>query len=147
MLLEVGPVSSDAVIAWIDYAEQVLATVTDEPSPDAVDEAFDDHVPDDVFAQFAVYLHDWRPIAESTAEFHWTLDVEPEVAEYLVHAFFKMSWHQARVPAEGLRLTSSAALFNRHLVKRMLGSLSGEGHAEAEFAEHLRSFWSGLDTE
>ena len=147
MLLEVGPVSSHAVLAWIDYAEAVLAAVADEPSGGADDESFDDYVPAEVYAQFATYLQDWRPIAESTDEFHWTIEVEPEVAEYLVHAFFKMSWHQARVPAEGLRMTSSAALFNRHLVKRMLGSLSGEGHAEAEFAEHLRSFWPGLDTE
>jgi len=147
VLLEVGPVSSDAVIAWIDYAEQVLATTTDDPSPDVVDEAFDDHVPAEVYAQFAAYLRDWRPIAESTPEFHWTLDVEPEVAEYLVHAFFKLSWRQARVAAEAPRMSPSAIVFNRHLVKRMLGSLSSEGPAEAEFAEHLRSFWPGLDTQ
>ena len=145
MLLEVGPVSSPAVIAWIDYAEAVLAVTADEPASDVVDESFDDYVPAEVYDQFAGYLQDWRPIAESTDEFHWMLDIEPEVAEYLVHTFFKLSWRQARADDHGLRMSSSAVVFNRHLVKRMLGSLSSEGPAEAEFAEHLRSFWPGLD--
>jgi len=66
VLLEVGPVSSHAVLAWIDYAEAVLAAVADEPSGGADDESFDDYVPAEVYAQFAAYLQDWRPIAEST---------------------------------------------------------------------------------
>ena len=68
------------------------------------------------------------------------------MAEYLVHAFFKLAGARRGSPPTGPRMPSSAMVFNRHLVKRMLGSLSSEGPAEAEFAEHLRSFWPGLDT-
>jgi hypothetical protein len=145
VLLEVGPVSSHAVLVWIDYAEGVLANVADEQAGDAALAA--DHVPADVFGQFGSYLRDWRPLAESRADFVWSADVEPEVAEYLVHAFFKLSWRQVRAAGGGTGMPQEAVVFNAHLVDRMLSSLSGEGHAEAEFAEHLRSFWPGLDAE
>ena len=144
MLLEVGPVSSTAVVAWIDHAEAVLAHASVE-EVDLEATPFDDHVPDDVYDLFAGYLRDWRPIAESTEVFTWSLEVEPEVAEYLVHAFFKLSWRTTRSSKERSHMPAEAAVFNRHLVKRMLAALSGEGTAEAEFAEHLRSFWPGLD--
>lgn len=137
--------SSDAVLAWIDHAEKVLAIAADEPAADGDGPASDDHVPRDVVSQFSSYLRDWRPIAESAAEFTWSLEMEPEVAEYLVHAFFKLTMRQARSDEPTLQMPERASVFNRHLVKRMLGALSSEGPAEAEFAEHLRSFWPGLD--
>ena len=157
MHVEVGPVPSSSVIAWISYAEMVLGVEHLEDAdhveqgeqvrvavPDEVPAAAAD-VPVDAVAAFQGYLDEWWRIAQSGPEFTWTADIAGEVAEYLVLAFYRVvrRLNKAAEARQEVLAPAEGELFYNTLVDRLLSALADEGPGPAEFAEHLRSFWPG----
>jgi hypothetical protein len=148
--VEVGPLPSSSVLAWVSYAEAVLGaeSADDGPGlvvPDDVPAAASD-VPFDAVAAFAQYLVEWRTIATAGPDFSWSADIPSEVAEYLVLAFYRVVRRlnkAAEARGEVLAPPEGEAFYNS-LVDRLLRALAAEGPGSSEFADHLRSFWPGM---
>lgn len=137
--MEVGPLPSASVLAWARYAEAVLApSGRIPPSPD---------VPVEAAGSFLAYITEWQKAAQDAPEFHWETDVPGEVAEYLVLAFYRVVQRLAGL-AEARGAPASppeGQAFYVMLVNSLLDALAAEGPGAAEFSDHLRSFWPGLD--
>lgn len=131
MHVVVGPASSESATAFVDYASSVLDRDVAE-------------LPADVVHPFRRYLAEWRNLASVGTAFEWDTEVPAETAEYLVLAFYRMAKRLAEAAATaGPAAPPAADEFYRLLVTALLDGLVAEGHASAEFAEHLRSFWPG----
>ncbi|MCU1454764.1 MAG: hypothetical protein JWN46_2910 [Acidimicrobiales bacterium] len=150
MHVEVGPLPSSSVLAWVGYAEAVLGAESAEDRPvlvvpDDVPAAAAD-VPYDAISSFAQYLIEWRAIATAGPVFTWSSDIPGELAEYLVLAFYRVVRRlnkAAEARGEVLAPPEGEAFYNS-LVDRLLRALAAEGPGSAEFADHLRSFWPGM---
>lgn len=134
MRLDVGPVPSESVLSWVDYAAGVIASRGGED------------LPVDVVEGFRWYLLEWRREAERGPEFHWEAEVSPEVAEYLMLPFFRTAERLSTIAVQRRRPAAppESTAFYVLLVQAVLDALEQEGPAQAEFADHLRSFWPGL---
>ncbi len=131
--MAVGPVSSASALAFIGYARDVI---------DRGAAAGD--LPPDVSGAFADYLTEWEGLARTGPEFTWVTTVPVEVAEYLVHAFYRLALRLADAArATGPASPPAGRPFYELLVDGLLDGMAGEGASAAEFAEHLRSFWPG----
>jgi hypothetical protein len=140
MRVQIGPVSSRSVSAWVGYARTALDEVVTEPGGEGV------WLPDDTVETFRKYLGSWEDEADIGDEFCWTADIPADEAEYLSHAFFRVASHLATKAGErGFALAPpESEAFYRALVDSFLDALDAEGDSSQEFAEHLRSFWPGL---
>jgi len=138
--VEVGPLPSASVLAWLDYARTVLSSGQVPRGPG-------DDVPADATESFARYLAEWQDAALRDDEFHWTTDVPSEVVEYLVLAFFRLVQHlaEAAEAGDGPGAPADGDQFYVMLVHGLLDALAAESTGAAEFADHLRSFWPGLE--
>jgi hypothetical protein len=139
--VQIGPVSATSVTAWVGYARKSLEEVVGEPGGDGV------WLPDDTMATFMSYLDQWENAANGVDEMRWEADVPADEAEYLLHAFFRVVSNLANKAEErGFALAPpEGEEFYRALVASFLAALKEEGHGSEEFAEHLRSFWPGLE--
>ncbi len=141
MRVQIGPVPATSVTAWVGYARKALDEVVDEPGGDGV------WLPDDTVATFVRYLDDWERTAGRDETFRWTSDIPADEAEYLSHAFFRVASNlAARAEKRGYKMAPpEGEEFYRVLVESFLTALDREGQSSQEFAEHLRSFWPGLE--
>jgi hypothetical protein len=139
--VEIGPVQSTSVTAWVGYARKALDEVVGEPGSDGV------WIPDDTIATFVSYLDQWETAATGVDELHWAADIPADEAEYLSHAFFRIASNLAnRADERGSSMAPpESEEFYRALVTAFLTALDEEGSGSAEFSEHLRSFWPGLE--
>jgi hypothetical protein len=139
--VEIGPVPSTSVTAWVGYARKALDEVIGEPGSDGV------WIPDDTVATFTGYLDQWEAAATGVDELHWASDIPADEAEYLSHAFFRIVSNLAnRADERGWSMAPpESEEFYRALVGAFLTALDEEGSGSAEFSEHLRSFWPGLE--
>lgn len=138
--MDVGPVASASVLAWVDYAEAVLAQ-------DGFGSSAEDDLPADAAGSLLGYVAEWQAAATQDAVFHWQADVPSDVAEYLVLAFYRIVQRLAdAAEVRGAPLSPpEGQTFYVMLVHGLLDALAGEGPSAAEFSDHLRSFWPGLD--
>jgi hypothetical protein len=139
--VQIGPVPATSVTAWVGYARKALDAVVDEPGGDGV------WLPDDTIATFLRFLDDWERTAGRDDVFRWTSDIPADEAEYLSHAFFRVASNlAARAEERGYRMAPPEGdEFYHALVRSFLDALDDEGQGSQEFAEHLRSFWPGLE--
>lgn len=101
-------------------------------------------VPSDAASAFDVYLDEWTALGEGDAEdVTWSTTVEPEVAEYLVYSFFRLTKEINDAAGAAQVVPDDAAPFYWVLVGALLDALAEEGGSRAEFAAHLREFWPG----
>lgn len=140
MHVEVGPLPSASALAWLDYAAAVLSS--DQRTPTAGDD-----LPGDVVESFASYIGEWYQEAMRGPEFLWVADVPEELAEYLVLAFYRIVQRLAKgAEARGAPMSPPAGqTFYVMLVRGLLDALAAEGPGPAEFSDHLKSFWPGLE--
>ena len=145
MHVQVGPVSSASVIAWVGYAREVLGRVTGH------EETGSPAVGPDAVASFERYLAAWAEIAARSPQFLWTADVDPEEVEYLAYTWFVLAGQvlagdatTARARRGLPRRPPESEEFFQSLVTAMLDALSQEGRSLHEFAEQLREDWPGL---
>ena len=145
MHVQVGPVSSASVIAWVGYARAVLGQVGRS------DPATIPMVSADAVTAFERYLTTWAEVAARDATFVWTAEVDPEEVEFLAYTWFTLAGQlQAGSPSgtaarRGLPTRPDASEeFFQSLVRSMLDALADEGRSLQEFAEQLRDDWPGL---
>jgi len=141
--VEIGPVASASVTAWVTYARKALDDVLTEPGGDGI------WLPDDTVATFRRYLDSWEEAATREDPLRWRAEVPADEAEYLSHAFFRIASHLAALAeARGYTMAPPEGdAFYRALVRSFLDALDDEGQSSQEFSEHLRSFWPGLEEE
>lgn len=133
MRVEVGPLPSASALAWIRYANDVLVErAGHELGPDVVD-------------GFRRYLDDWRAVAEASPEFHWVATIPTDLGEYLIHAFYRLARQLSEERGSSPSAPPESAAFYILLVQALLDALADEGGSGSEFADHLRSFWPGLE--
>ena len=140
MHVEVGPFPSASAQAWLKYARGVLDEVRTGGAP---------AIPADVLTAFEAYLDQWDAAAASGQSFRWSGEADPEVVEYLLHAWFNLASTLARRAHErGVRTSPpEGEVFYNGLVEALLDALADEGGAGSAFAEQLRTDWPGLGHE
>ncbi|MGH2684030.1 MAG: hypothetical protein ACRDJP_00995 [Actinomycetota bacterium] len=136
MHIEVGPFPSASAQAWLKYARGVLDEVR----------AGSGTLPPDIVTAFEAYLDEWDRAAATRPTFRWSGDADPEVVEYLLHAWFNLASSLARRAEErGVRTAPpEGEVFYNGLVQALLDALAEEGRAGSAFAEQLRTDWPGL---
>ena len=135
MEVAVGPVAADSMRAFADFARRLLHSAG--PGAD---------VPSDAAASFDRYLDEWEQLAGRGGDVTWTTELEAELAEYLVYAFYRVAKDVNDEAGLAPVVPDPAAPFYWVLVGALLDALAAEGGSRAEFASHLREFWPG-DTE
>jgi hypothetical protein len=137
VLVEVGPLPASSALAWLKYARGVLGELrTGVPVA----------VPADVLDAFEGYVGQWERAAHAGPRFRWQGEADPEVVEYLLHAWFNVANALARRAVErGMTMTPPEGQeFYDGLVRALLDALAGAGRGGTAFAEQLRSDWPGL---
>lgn len=138
MLVQIGPVSSESAVAWLDYADVVVETLRDLDHS-GVDEA--------AIGSFANLLGEWRPIAEASDEFLWRSEETPERVEFLMHSLRRAGdavEREANSSGADLLRPPEADEFHLRLVRDVLAALEAHGDGCASFALEMRATW-GLD--
>ncbi len=135
MQVEVGAVDAASMAAFARFGRMVLHSAG--PGAD---------VPSDAASSFDAYLDEWTEIAATGGRVTWVTQVDPEVAEYLVYAFYRISKEMDDESGGEVQVVpADAAEFYWKLVGGLLDALESEGGSRAEFAAHLREFWPGDD--
>ncbi|HMJ75401.1 MAG TPA: hypothetical protein VK507_05485 [Iamia sp.] len=132
MEVVVGPVAATSIGAWVSFARRLLHSAG--PGAD---------VPSDAAASFDTYLDDWEALAGAGGDVTWETELEAELAEYLVYAFYRVAKDVNEEAGKAPVVPDAAAPFYWLLVGALLDALAGEGGSRAEFASHLREFWPG----
>jgi hypothetical protein len=140
VVIDVGPLDSAGVLTWTALARKIVRDAENDG------EVFGLALPPDVIADFGRYVEEWYEAAEQSPQFRWVADVDPDVAVYLVNAFYRLAERMAAAARErGSRLfPDDARPFYWALVAALLNALEAEGPPRAKFAENLRAFWPGL---
>lgn len=127
--MEVGPVAAASAVAYSDFAESVLA-----------ERGL--HLPADVRTSFDRYIGEWRTLAEGSDPLVWETEVEVEVVEYLVLAFYRLTQQVDAASGGPARARPDAVEpFYQALVEGLLKSMAEAGPGSAEFSDQLSSFW------
>jgi hypothetical protein len=104
-------------------------------------------VPSDAARAFDRYLDEWVGAGEIPGEVTWSTSVDPELAEYLVYAFYRVAKEMNDAAGDAQVVPDEAAPFYWLLVASLLDALEDNGGSQAEFAVNLREFWPGADFE
>lgn len=132
MEVVVGPVSAPSMAAFASFAREVLHA--GGPGAD---------VPSDAAQAFEGYIDEWAVLAGGGDDPTWTTVAAPEVIEYLVYAFYRVTKEIDDEAGAAQVVPPAAAPFYCLLVAALLDALAAEGGSQAEFASHLREFWPG----
>ncbi|HEX7132059.1 MAG TPA: hypothetical protein VF228_05755 [Iamia sp.] len=132
MEVVVGPIGAASMGAFADFGRRLLHSAG--PGAD---------VPSDAASAFDRYLDEWEALAAEGDDVTWTTELEAELAEYLVYAFYRVAKELNDEAGARQVVPDPAAPFYWLLVGALLDALAGEGGSRAEFAAHLREFWPG----
>ncbi len=136
MRVDIGPVPSDSVKAWISFSRGVVAQLRSDPGD----------IPPRALDRFSGYMDAWSAVAERSDPFRWSGEVTAEMLEYLTNWLHKTA---VRVQADaeagkGRTRPPEADKFHIVLVRSMLDALEREGPGPAQFAEQLRAEWGPI---
>lgn len=133
MRVELGPIPSDCVGAWIDYAREVIDSLRTDPGD----------VPVRALDRFTVYLDEWSALADRDDPFRWAGELSEELLEYLVNALYRTEQRAGSDVVAGRRRTlpPRAEKFNALLVRTLLDALAAGGREPARWVEQLRHEW------
>ena len=134
MLIEIGPVSRESAVAWLDYATVAVGELRGSETP---------RVPDRAIDKFEELVTQWRQAAQPDGPFHWSADLPPEKIEFLMNALYSAGLEIERGAAEGRMTLRPAAADEFHIVMvhQVLDTLALQGGSNAEFVESLRNDW------
>ena len=90
--VKIGPVPSDAALAWIDNAACLVEAIRSHPA------LLDQPVAPEIFDTFDRFLHVWRDIASTNDAFFWAARANPSTVGELLEAWAAIG----RVPDERL---------------------------------------------
>lgn len=138
--MQIGPVKSSGVLAWVAHARGVLAEMRAGRGPAGPALA------PGVVDAFERFLDEWQRTAAHDDEFVWSADVDPEQVEFLAHAFYNIAQELATAAeARGYPLAPpEGEEFYQSLVCAFLDALEQEGKGAGAFAEDMRTTWPGL---
>ncbi len=140
MVLELGPCPAEDVVRWSKFARRIVIELRSNPD-------FDE-VPPDVVDLWARTLDEWTSEAASLPDqdspFRWTSELEPEVAEFLLHGLDRclhsptvMSW----VTPDEAR---EQRMFTMQVVRAFVDCLAAEGHGCQQYADQILTSLSEL---
>lgn len=134
--VRVGPVPSDAAVAWIRNTRRIVGAVRDEPT------LTESPVDPEVLALFDHYLDIWLGIAERGPEFVWAAAASPAEVHRLVEAWAMIDRiPDDRIAAAGLAWSvDRGRQFFEALTSAVLGALAHH-EATVELARNLQSQW------
>jgi hypothetical protein len=134
VLIEIGPVSRQSAVAWLDYAAVAVGELRSSETP---------RVPDRAIDKFEELVTQWRRAAARDGAFHWSADLPPEKVEFLMNALYSAGLEIERGAAEGRMTLRPAAADEFHIVmvQQVLDTLALQGGSNAEFVESLRNDW------
>ena len=134
MLIEIGPVSRQSAVAWLDYATVAVGELRSSETP---------RVPDRAIDKFEELVGQWRRAAKPAGAFHWSAELPPEKVEFLMNALYSAGLEIERGAAEGRMTLRPAAADEFHIVmvQQVLDTLALQGGSNAEFVESLRNDW------
>jgi hypothetical protein len=134
VLIEIGPVSRESAVAWLDYATVAVGELRSSETP---------RVPDRAIDKFEELVTQWRRATEHDGPFHWSADQPPEKVEFLMNALYSAGLEIERGAAEGRMTLRPAAADEFHIVmvQQVLDTLALQGGSNAEFVESLRNDW------
>jgi hypothetical protein len=134
VLIEIGPVSRQSAVAWLDYATVAVGELRSSETP---------RVPDRAIDKFEELVAQWRGAAEHEGPFHWSADLPPEKVEFLMNALYSAGLEIERGAAQGRMTLRPAAADEFHvvMVQQVLDTLALQGGSNAEFVESLRNDW------
>jgi hypothetical protein len=134
VLIEIGPVSRESAVAWLDYATIAVGELRSSETP---------RVPDRAIDKFEELVTQWRHAASVGDAFHWSAELPPEKVEFLMNALYSAGLEIERGAAEGRMTLRPAAADEFHvvMVQQVLDTLALQGGSNAEFVESLRNDW------
>ncbi|MGI8936684.1 MAG: hypothetical protein ACR2JF_00460 [Iamia sp.] len=133
MEVVVGPVKAESMAAFAAFGSERLHAAG--PGAD---------VPSDAAQAFDGYLAEWADLGQQGSEdVTWSTSADPEVVEYLVYSFFRLTKQINEAAGRQSVVPEAAGPFYWLLVGGLLDALEVEGGSRAEFAAHLREFWPG----
>jgi hypothetical protein len=136
--VELGPLPSRAVLAWVAYAQDVVADLrAGGPSLP--------RVPVDLLDSFERYLEQWKAAAGTAEVFEWSGEADTEEVEYLLHTWFNLAQSlSTRAGADGRHAHADGQVFYDAVLTALLDGLRAEGRETTTlFADHLSAFWPG----
>lgn len=132
--MEIGPVSGDTTVAWIEYGRAVI---------DHISGLDDSTIPESLLEAFGHLLDEWSNIARPGAPFHFATDRPAEEVEFLMKGLYEIGLaveaeHEAgRLPLR----PAEADEFHVLLVQQILAAVEQEGPTSAQFVDMLRGEW------
>lgn len=132
--LDVGPVTPASAVAWIEWADEILAELRmDRPSTVPLCAEHLDGIEQ--------YFEQWLPRARVQEEaFRWDTEIDPDELEYLLCALFRLD---SQLAPEAQRRSScdEGRPFFLVLVRALLHGLETHSPGRAAFVDQLRSTW------
>ena len=134
MRIEIGPVSRESAVAWLDYATSSLEILI---------ECCPARTPDEALAGFGELIAEWREVVRRPGDFHWVTERPPSQVEFLVNALFEagLAIEEQHEVGRAMLRPAEADEFHLALVNQGLAALEAEGKGSAQFAEILRGEW------
>jgi hypothetical protein len=140
MVLELGPCPAEDVVRWSKFARRIVVELRST-------EGIEGFAPD-VIDLWARTLDDWssqaKDFSDADSLFRLTEELEPEVAEYLLHGLDRclhspavMSWI---TPEEA----KEQRAFTMHVVRAFVDCLSAEGYGCQQYADQILSSFGAL---
>ena len=139
MRIEVGPVPSESVIAYVALARERLDIIRRDPQ--SLAQTLTPHLMD----VFVSYLDRWERVAKQGGEFMWADDLTAERLEYVSYAFFltvqlMTDRLEGGVPAPGHDLR---APFRTALVVGFLSAMEGNPEIDQDRLQYMKDNWPG----
>lgn len=133
MVLELGPCPADDVLRWSKFARRILVELRSNDLAERV-------VSTDVVDLWSRTLDEWSDEAAGLADdvtFRWSTDLEPEVAEYLLHGL-ERCLHSPTVrgwirPEEA----REQRMFTMQVVRAFVDGLQAEGRGCQQYADQI----------
>jgi hypothetical protein len=143
MLVEVGPVPSSSVLAYVSFSRDMLDELVTRHGKDSPS------VAPEMAAEFARTLDRWEEIARSGPVFSWTYDRDVEEIEYRFVAFVRLVLEGDPLGRTSERVvdheTELRCPFRVAFVNGILTALEREGGGSAALAAELRADWPDDD--
>ncbi len=134
MVVELGPCQAEDVVRWLKFARRIITELRSTADSEQV-------LPPDVVELWSQTLDDWNATAielEASGDpFRWSVEMEPEVAEYLLHGL-DVGLHSPTVlgwmtPAE----IEEQRAFTRLVVRAFVDGLAAEGRSGRHYVDQI----------
>jgi hypothetical protein len=134
MVVELGPCQAEDAVQWLKFARRIITELRSIADSEQV-------LPPDVVELWSQTLDEWNATAielgASGEPFRWSADMEPEVAEYLLHGL-DVGLHSPTVlswmtPVE----IESQRAFTKLVVLAFVDGLTAEGRSGRHYADQI----------